>query len=96
LKWVFKAKKDAAGNIAHYKAWLVTQGFSQISGVDYDNTYMPVVKLASSHAIVMANHLRLVLHQVDIKGTYLNRVLRDDEILYMKQPPRYAAPGSGM
>ncbi len=97
LKWVFKAKKDAAGNIARYKAQLVTQGFSQISGVDYDNTYTPVVKLASSHAIIMmANHLRLVLHQVDIKGTYLNRVLRDDEILYMKQPPGYAAPGSGM
>ena len=55
-KWVFKAKKDAAGNITHYKARLVAQGFSQIGGVDYDDTYAPVAKLASSWAIIaMAN-----------------------------------------
>ena len=55
-KWVFKAKKDAARNIAHYKACLVAQGFSQIGGVDYDNTYAPIVKLASSRALIaMAN-----------------------------------------
>ena len=47
-KWVFKAKKDAVGNIAHYKARLVAQGFSQIGGVNYNNTYAPVAKMASS------------------------------------------------
>ncbi len=47
-KWVFKAKKDTIGNIAHYKAQLVAQGFSQIGGVDYDDTYAPVAKMASS------------------------------------------------
>ena len=57
-KWVFKDKKDAAGNVAHYKAQLVAQGFSQISSVDYDNTYAPVAKMASSWAIIaMANKL---------------------------------------
>ncbi len=48
-KWVFKAKKDAAGNIARYKAHLVAQGFSQISGVDYNDTYVPIAKLMSLH-----------------------------------------------
>ena len=95
-KWVFKAKKDAAGNIARYKARLVAQGFSQIGGVDYDDTYAPVAKLASSRVVIaMANRLRLTLHQVDIKGAYLNGVLRDDEVLYMRQPPGYSAPGAG-
>ena len=62
-KWVFKAKKDAVGNIARYKARLVAQGFSQIGGVDYDDTYAPVAKMASSQAIIfMANKLGLVLH----------------------------------
>jgi hypothetical protein len=47
-KWVFKAKKDMAGNIACYKVWLVTQGFSQISSIDYNDTYALVARLASS------------------------------------------------
>ena len=95
-KWVFKVKKDAAGNIFHYKARLVTQGFSQIRGVDYDDTYAPVAHLASSCVIiVMANHLDLELHQVDIKGAYLNGVLNDDEVLYMQHPPGYKAQGIG-
>ena len=68
-RWVFKAKKDAAGIIACFKARLVAQGFSQIDGIDYDDTYAPVAQLASSRAIItMANHLNLELHQVDIKS----------------------------
>jgi hypothetical protein len=89
-KWVFKAKKDAAGNIARYKARLVAQGFSQIGGIDYNDTYTPVAKMASSRAIIaMANKLGLVLHQLDIKGAYLNGILNDNEVLYMAHPPGY-------
>jgi hypothetical protein len=46
-KWVFRAKKDAAGNIVRHKARLVAQGFSQVPGIDYFDTYAPVAKLAS-------------------------------------------------
>ena len=96
-KWVFKAKKDAAGNIARYKARLVAQGFSQIGGVDYDDTYAPVAKLASSRAIIaMANRLHFKLHQIDIKGAYLNGVLSADEVLFMQHPPGYKAPDAGV
>src|SRR5258707_9338076 len=44
-KWVFKAKKDMSGNVIQYKACLVTQGFSQVLGVDYFDTYTPVAKI---------------------------------------------------
>ena len=47
LKWVFRAKKDAAGNVVRYKARLVVQGFSQVPGVDYFDTFAPVARLAS-------------------------------------------------
>ena len=95
-KWVFKAKKDAAGNIARYKARLVAQGFSQIGGVDYNDTYAPVAKLASSCAIIaMANRLHFELHQIDIKGAYLNGVLNADEVLFMQHPPGYKALDAG-
>ena len=52
LKWVFKAKKDAAGNVICYKARLVAQGFSQVPGVDYFDTFAPVAKLASIRAVL--------------------------------------------
>jgi hypothetical protein len=95
-KWVFKAKKDAAGNIALYKARLVAQGFSQIGGIDYDDTYAPVAKLASSCTIIaMANRLHLILHQINIKGAYLNGTLKDDEVLYLRHPPSYMALNAG-
>jgi transposase InsO family protein len=95
-KWVFKAKKDAAGMIARFKARLVAQGFSQIGGVDYDDTYAPVARLASSRAIIaMANRLCLELHQVDIKGAYLNGELNDNEVLYMHHPPGYKPRDAG-
>jgi hypothetical protein len=95
-KWVFKAKKDATGNVVHYKARLVAQGFSQINGVDYDDTYAPVAKLASSRAIIaMANCLSMELHQVNIKGAYLNGELTDQEVLYMHHPPGYKPLDAG-
>jgi hypothetical protein len=94
-KWVFRAKKDAAGNIARHKARLVAQGFSQVPGVDYFDTYAPVAKLASTRTVLaLAARLDMEIHQIDIKGAYLNGELTANEIIYMKQPPGYAAPDS--
>ena len=94
-KWVFRAKKDAAGNVVRYKARLVAQGFSQVPGVDYFDTFAPVARLASIRAVLaMAAVHDLELHQVDIKGAYLNGKLTNDEVIYMKQPPDYPAPNS--
>ena len=95
-KWVFKAKKDASGKVVRYKAQLVAQGFSQVEGVDYFDTYAPVARLQSSRAVIaMANRLGLELHQVDIKGAYLNGELTADEVLYMRHPPGYREDSSG-
>ena len=93
-KWVFKAKKDAVGNVVRYKACLVTQGYSQVPGVNYFNTYAPVAKLPSVCAVLaIANRQNMELHQVDIKGAYLNSDLNDDEVIYMRPPPGYAPEG---
>ena len=40
----------------------------------------------------MANRLNLELHQVDIKGAYLNGMLNEGEVLYMQHSPRYKSP----
>lgn len=89
-KWVFHAKKDAAGNMVHYKACLVAQGFSQVPRVDFFDIYAPVVNLSSIRTILtLSVRLNLELHQIDIKEAYLNGKLTDDEAIYMCQPPGF-------
>jgi Reverse transcriptase (RNA-dependent DNA polymerase) len=74
-KWVFHAKKDAAGHVVRYKARLVAQGFSQVPGVDYFDTFAPVARLASIRAVLAIAAVEdLEIHQIDIKGAYLNGV----------------------
>ena len=90
-KWVFQAKKDAARHVVQYKAQLVAQGFSQVPGVDYFDTFAPVACLASIQAVLpIAAVNDLEIHQIDIKGAYLNRVLTSQEIIYMQQSPGYS------
>lgn len=51
-KWVFRVKKDAGGHVVRFKARLVAQGFSQVPGVDYFDTFAPVAKLASIRTVL--------------------------------------------
>ncbi|TFY74079.1 hypothetical protein EWM64_g9934 [Hericium alpestre] len=85
-KWVFKIKRDAAGAISKYKARLVAQGFSQIPGIDFTDTFAPVAKLSSVRLVAaLAARFNYKLHQMDVKNAYLNGDLEEE--IYMKQPP---------
>ena len=89
-KWVFRAKKDVAGNVVRYKARLVAQGFSQVPGVDYFDTFAPVARLASIRTVLaFAAAEDYETGQIDIKGAYLNGKLTEDEVIFMKQAPGY-------
>jgi hypothetical protein len=47
LKWVFKTKRDTAGNVTKYKARLMVKGYVQQQGVDFDEVFAPMVRLKS-------------------------------------------------
>ena len=72
-KWVFKTKTDADGTIEKHRARLVAQGFSQMFGIDYDETFCPVVRLESVRTLIdLSAQLGLQLHQVDVTTAFLN------------------------
>ena len=90
LKWVFKAKKDASGNVIQYKACLIAQGFSQVPGVNYFDMFAPVAHLASIQTVLaFAAAEDYETGQIDIKLAYLNGELTSDEVIFMKQAPGY-------
>ena len=90
--FVFHYKHDADGHIASRKAQLVAQGFTQVEGIDYQETFSPTVKLSAIHVIIaIAARNDWELEQTDIDGAYLNMTL--SETIYMRQPKGYGAPG---
>ena len=91
-KLIFRTKHDAEGNIAKYKVWLVAQGFTQVPGLNYTNTFTLVSKLKSLHILLaLIAHKNWEVDQMDIKNAYLNEELKED--IYMEQPPGFAKPG---
>ena len=72
-RWTFRVKHDNLGQINRYKARLVAQGFSQIPGIDFHETYSPTIRLTSIWFILaFACENNLELRQIDVKGAYLN------------------------
>lgn len=66
-KWVFKVKTNEDGDVERYKARLVAQGFMQVKGADYDETFCPVVRMESLRALIaMSVQRSFKLHQLDI------------------------------
>lgn len=92
-KWVLKIKRKTNGEIDRYKARLVARGFSQIYGMDYHETYAPVVNTVCIRMLfAMAAARKLHMSQFDVKTAFLNGTL--DETVYMEQPEGFAENNS--
>ncbi|KAK1630688.1 hypothetical protein QYE76_005003 [Lolium multiflorum] len=90
-KWIFKNKQDEFGNIVRNKARLVAQGFSQVEGIDFGETYAPVARLESIRILLAyASHHNFKLQQMDVKSAFLNGPLHEE--VYVKQPPGFEDP----
>jgi len=92
-KWVFRIKRGPDGEIQKYKAHLVTKGFTQVEGIDYDETFAPVMKFSSLQTVLaLAAKYDLEVHQMDVKAAYLNGVLEEE--IYL-DPLTGFKPGNG-
>ena len=91
-KWVFKKKLRPDGTINKYKAQLVAKGYTQKEGDDFFDTYSPVARMTTIRVLLsLAASYGLLVHQMDMKTTFLNREL--DEEIYMDQPNGFVVKG---
>ncbi|KAH0166409.1 hypothetical protein KCU67_g4321, partial [Aureobasidium melanogenum] len=87
-RWVYKRKLGPDGTVAKYKARFVVRGFTQVQGLDYDETYSSVVR-APSYRLLFALQVRYgwYCHQMDVKTAFLHGDIEHD--IYVEAPEGY-------
>jgi hypothetical protein len=84
-KWIYKIKHVADGSVEKYKARFVARGFSQVEGIDYEETFAPVARYTSIRTIIaLTASMGWELHQMDVKTTFINGEIEEE--VYIEQP----------
>ncbi|GKA64140.1 retrovirus-related pol polyprotein from transposon TNT 1-94 [Tanacetum coccineum] len=90
-RWLFKKKTDMDGIVHVYKARLVAKGYTQLYGVDYEETFSPVADIRAIRILIsIAAYYDYEIWQMDVKTAFLNGYL--DEDIYMVQPEGFVDP----
>jgi len=91
-KWVFNIKRRVDGIIGKFKVRLVAKEFTKIEGVDYEETFSPMVRIASICLLLaLVSHFDLELIQMGVKTIFLNGSLEEE--IYMDQPISFVSKG---
>jgi hypothetical protein len=78
-KLIYKIKHAANGSVEKYKARFVARGFSQVEGIDYEETFAPVARCTSIHTIIaLAASMGWRLHQINVMKTFLNGEIEEE------------------
>lgn len=90
-KWVYRIKRKSDGSVERYKARLVARGFEQQAGVDFLDTFSPVIKPITVILVMslVVTHSWPIQH-IDVNNAFLKGHLK--EIIYMKQPYSFVDP----
>ena len=88
---MFRIKRLADVSFERYKARLIAKGFHQVTGVDYGETFSPVIKPTKVRIVLsLVVSKGWVLHQFDVQNSFLHGHLCKD--VYMSQPPGFSHP----
>jgi hypothetical protein len=87
-KWVLRNKQDKHGVVTRNKARLVAKGYSQVEGLDFDETYTPVARLEPIRILLAyATYHGFKLYQMNMKCAFLNGHIKEE--VYVEQPPGF-------
>ncbi|CAL1410190.1 unnamed protein product [Linum trigynum] len=87
-RWVYNIKLLPDGELERHKAHLVTLGYTQEHGVDYNETFAPMAKMSTVRTLLSVAALQnWKLLQMDVKNVFLHGDL--EEVIYMERPPGY-------
>jgi hypothetical protein len=87
-KWVFHNKQDEHGVVTRNKARLVAKVYSQVKGLNFDETFAPVARLESIRMLLAyVTHHGFKLYQMDVKSAFLNGPSKEE--VYVEQPPGF-------
>nr|GEY35762.1 retrovirus-related Pol polyprotein from transposon TNT 1-94 [Tanacetum cinerariifolium] len=94
LKWLWKNKKDEDQTVIRNKARLVAKGYAQEEGIDFEESFSPVVRLEAVWIfIAYAAHKSFSIYHMDVKMAFLNGPLKEEEEVYVAQPDGFVDPG---
>ncbi|WVZ63257.1 hypothetical protein U9M48_012902 [Paspalum notatum var. saurae] len=87
-KWVFKNKQGEDGMVVRNKTRLVSQGFCQKEGIDYEETFAPIARLEAIRILLpFAASKGFKLQQMDVTSAFLNGFIEEE--VYVRQPPGF-------
>lgn len=79
IKWIYKNKSDENGIVTRDKARLVAQGYTQVEGLDFDETLAHVARLESIRLVLgVSCILKFKLFQMDVNSAFLNGCLNEE------------------